>query len=1279
MLWSSHHKSANLVDFCFVRVGAIGIMARLSRDGVYMSFTHLHVHTEFSMLDGLSNINKLVSRAQDLGMDSLGITDHGGMYGVVDFYSACKAAGIKPIIGCELYVAPGKHTDRSSMDKSPFHLTVLAQNNTGYRNLMQLVTKANLEGFYYKPRISKDLLAEHADGLIVLSGCPSAEMSRLIIDGNIDEAEDLVRWYQASVPNFYLEIQRHSNLPFLDGLNAGLVRIAERMDIPLVATNDLHYVNQEDARFQDVMVCVQTNTTVNDESRMKMSDESYYLKGPDEMASMFADLPEAIANTQKIAESCETTLDFSTLHLPQYDVPQGEDADEYLRRLCWQGFTDRYPDGGTEDAKARLDYELDVIQTTQYPHYFLVVWDIADFARKNDIVFGVRGSAASSLALYCLGITEIDPLEYRLVFERFLNIERKEMPDIDMDFQDDRREEAIKYVTAKYGQGHVAQIITFGTMGAKASIRDSGRALGIPLADADRLARLIPTKLGITLKDAWDETPELQAAVNGDAGLRRLFDTARGLEGVVRHSSTHAAAVVISQEPLTDHVPLQRPTKGDESGVAMTQYPMGPVAKLGLLKMDFLGLINYSILSNALKLIKLHQGIEFRLPDIAFDDQATYDLLASAETASVFQLESAGMRRHIKELKPESLAELAAMVALYRPGPMEHIGRFIDSKFGRVPIEYPHPALKEILEETYGVIVYQDQVLHILRTFAGYTLGSADIVRKAMGKKDASLMAQERAKFLAGAQELGYDNLIASQVFDLIEPFAGYAFNKAHSVCYAVVAYWTAYFKANYPVEYMTCVLNAYEGNSEKMAATMAECARLDIPVLAPDVNRSAVQFSIDSSRDEKRSIRFGLATIKNVGEQAVEELVSERITTGAFTTLEDFARRAGSNVANRRVIEALAKVGALDVFGNRASLLASVDSITHLLQREAELKDSGQSTMFDLFGASVPTPLADIELVDAPELGAREVAMWERELLGVSLTTRVLDPRHAPDGAILSREQLNEIPENEKVLLVGMVTGVRQQTDKNQRRIAFVTLEIFDGSTVDVAVWSKTYEQTSSLWVDSSLVQMKGPVRFRNDERSVHCDEAIAYELPEGADELPARFPVHEPRMEQWIAPAPIDAKARKETLTSPQEPAAALATPAPASTERPAGLKPSPAPNGPSAINAAQEYVGSTFTPASTGMPSQPIRRKLLINMTETDRPDEDQMLLREVLQTLLDYPGTDAVDLLITSQGRNWRLEMPIITTGFCPALETRIHDLLGRPDAITIASDSAVAVS
>ena len=1271
----------------------------------YMSFTHLHVHTEYSMLDGLSKIHKLVARAQELEMDTLAITDHGAMYGVVEFYSACKAAGIKPIIGSELYVAPGLHTARGAADRTPFHLTVLAQNNTGYRNLMQLVTKSNLEGFYYKPRISKDLLAEHADGLVVLSGCPSAEMSRLIMDGNIKEAEELVRWYQASVPNFYLEIQRHTNLPFLDGLNAGLLGIAERLDVPIVATNDLHYVNEQDAPLQDVMVCVQTNTTIHDESRMKMSDDSYYLKAPGEMEALFADLPEAIANTRQIADMCETTLDFSTLHLPNYSIPTDEDADTYLGRLCWQGFNERYPDGGTQESKDRLTYELQVIQTTQYPNYFLVVWDIAAFARGNDIMFGVRGSAASSLALYCLGITEIDPMEFRLVFERFLNIERKEMPDIDMDFQDDRRHEAIEYVTEKYGQGHVAQIISFGTMGAKAAIRDSGRALGMPLADVDAIARLIPTRLGISLDEAFDESTEMQGAYNGNPDMKRLIDTARGLEGVVRHSSTHAAAVVISEEPLTDHVPLQKATKGDESGVAMTQYPMGPVAKLGLLKMDFLGLVNYSILSNAIKLIKSYDGTEIKLNEITFDDLATYELLATAETAAVFQLESAGMRRHIKELKPNSLAELAAMVALYRPGPMEQIGRFIDSKHGVVPITYPHPALKDILEETYGVLVYQDQVLHVLRTFAGYTLGQADIVRKAMGKKDAALMAEERGKFLAGAAERGYDQIIASEVFDLIEPFAGYAFNKAHSVCYAVVAYWTAYFKANHPVEYMTCVLNAYDGNAEKTGSAIAECRRLGIPVLAPSVNRSDVWFAVDLDDTGKRSIRFGLATVKNIGEGAVTDLVAERKETGPFATLEDFARRAGSAAANKRVIESLAKVGALDAFGNRASLLASVDSITRLLQSEAELKDSGQSTMFDLFGESVPTPLAEIELISVQEPGPREIAMWERELLGVSLTGRVLDPRHAPQGAILSREELDSIDENQQVTLAGMVTGVRLQTDKNQRRIAFIALEIFDGSTIDIAVWNKTYEQSSSLWVEGALVQLKGPVRMRNDERSVHANEAVAFDMPDDAPE-PGEPAVRGPRLEEWNppvapvvpptaiaapvgvgAPAPVSAPDQAIKPVPPPEVAPGLAFGA-ATAPSAGGLKPSPAPNGPppSATGNTNVVSGSNGSGNGNGnangaaAPNRAFQattnRKLLINMTETEKPEEDQMLLREVLQTLLDYPGTDAVDLLITSEGRNWRLEMPIITTGFCTALETRVQDLLGRDDAITVAEPMPV---
>ena len=1230
-----------------------------------MAFAHLHVHTEYSLLDGMSNIPELVQRAKDQGMTALGITDHGALYGAVGFYSACLEAGIKPVIGCELYVAPGARTDKRPGDKSPFHLTVLAQNNTGYRNLIQLVSKAHLEGFYYKPRVDKELLAQHADGLIVLSGCPSAELSVLLMGGNTKEADELARWYRDTFPAFYLEIQRHENLEFQDGLNAGLLGMGERLDLPLVATNDLHYVKPTDATLHDVLLCIGTNSNVDDANRFRFSDSSYYLKTPEEMAELFADLPEALANTATIADSTDVTLDFSTLHLPQFATPEGEDAEGYLRRICWAGFESRYPDGGTEPQKQRLEYELDVIETTQYPNYFLVVADIADFARRNEIVFGVRGSAASSLALYCLGVTDIDPLEYNLVFERFLNVERKEMPDIDMDFQDDRRDEAIRYVTEKYGRDHVAQIITFGTLGAKAAIRDSGRALGMAYADVDRIARLVPTRVGMTLQTALAESPEMQEAHEGDPALRKLIDTAFGLEGVVRHVSTHAAGVVISSDPLTDHVPLQRPTKGDDQSVAMTQYAMEPVAKLGLLKMDFLGLINYSILDNARRLVRERHGVDLKLNEIPFDDAKTYELLASGETTAIFQLESPGMRRYVKDLRPSNLGELAAMVALYRPGPMEHISRYIDSKHGRVPISYPHPALEEILKETYGVIVYQDQVLHILRLFGGYTLGEADIVRKAMGKKIASLMQQERQKFIAGAKERGYGEEIAGEVFDLMEPFAGYAFNKAHSVSYAVIAYWTAYFKANYPVEFMRCVLNAADGNAERVAAAVTECIRIGIPVLPPEVSRSEVAFSIDTADDGRTGIRFGLASVKNVGPSAVADLVAERTANGAFASLEEFARRAGGEAGNRRVLESLIRAGALDAFAHRGRLLATLDQLTQVIGREAQLKDSGQSTMFDLFGASVPTPLAQIELIDAAQPPERERAQWERELLGVSLSARPLDAKHAPADAILSKEQLEAEPDNRKVLLVGQVASVRVQTDKQGRRIAFVALEIFDGSRVDVAVWSATYERTSQIWEEGAAIRMSGPVRRRNGELSVHCDEASVYEIPAGdeddaggAEAGPALTSLEAatPRAQEW-PPQPAAPQAPEPPAPEATPPVLSTAPKAPAPIPAAPAKAPTPAP----AANAA--------TPAVNGHGPTRSRRKLLVNMTETERPQEDTHLLRTVMETLLDYPGTDGVDLLIWSEGKRWRLEMPIVTTGYCDELAARLDEILGR-DAITI---------
>ena len=1197
-------------------------------------FTHLHVHTEYSLLDGISRINALVTEATRHGMTALSLTDHGGMYGVVEFYSACHEAGIKPIIGCELYVASGSRHDRRPADKNPYHLTVLAQNNQGYHNLVTLVTKANLEGFYYRPRVDKELLTEHGDGLIVLSGCPSSELSKLLLEGDMARAREMARWYRATFPHFCLELQRHGNMPILEPLNAGLLTLAEELDIPLVATNDLHYVRQEDAPYQDMMVCIQTNTNVQDDKRLKMSDDSYYLKSAEEMEELFQDLPEAVASTQQIADLCDVTLDFSTLHLPQFPVPEGDEAESFLVKLCWQGFEERLGADAPQEARQQLEYELDIISKTQYPNYFLVVWEIAQFAHENGILFGVRGSAASSLALYCLHVTDVNPLEYRLVFERFLNVERKEMPDIDMDFQDDRREEAIQHVVEKYGQGHVAQIITFGTLGAKAAIRDVGRALGLLYADVDRIARLVPTRLGMTLDAAYNESPEMQEAYQGDAVLRNLIDTARQMEGVVRHASTHAAGVVISKEPLSENVPLQRSVKGESQGAVMTQYAMEPLAKLGLLKMDFLGLANLTILSMTQKLVHQTRGVEIDIRAIPLDDPATFDLLGSGETTGLFQLESTGMRRYIKELRPTTLGDLAAMIALYRPGPMEHIGRFIEAKHGRAEARSPHPALDDILRETYGIIVYQDQVLHILRAFAGYSLGSADIVRKAMGKKIPELMAQERERFIEGAARLGYERGITEEVFDLIQPFAGYAFNKAHSVSYGLVAYWTSYFKANYCVEFMTSVLNAYPGNAEKVGSVAAECARLGIALLPPDVGRSQVTFAIDTDAEGHPAIRFGLAAVKNVGASAVASLVEERDAHEPYGSLEEFCRRAGPGVANRRVLESLVRVGALDSLGARGRLLASLDQLVGIMQQNAQLQRSGQSTMFDLFAQDAPTPLSNVQLHDALEPSATERALWERQLLGVSLSGNSMQmvARNAPSNAILSRNDLEGEADGARVLVIGPVSSVRHTHDKEQRQIAFVDLELFDGP-VEVAVWSRVYASTAGLWEEGAIVQIKGAVTRRNDQVGIRCDEATPYVLPAEAEELEDP-PVEGPQMSEWPDHLEVD-------LDGP------LLTTA----------------NG---HGAPDDQAPLSDINGNTGVD----RRKLLINLTETEHPEQDTYLLRQVLTLLLDYPGTDSVDLVIFSQGARHRLEMPIITTSFCPELEVELAALLGRQDAVTV---------
>ncbi|TAK28740.1 MAG: DNA polymerase III subunit alpha [Chloroflexota bacterium] len=1060
-------------------------------------FVHLHVHTEFSLLDGMGKLGALIERARELGMPSLAITDHGAMYGVIDFYLKAKAVGIKPIIGCEFYVANGSRHDRNPADRAIHHLVLLARNQVGYRNLLQLTTKANLEGFYYKPRVDREILAQHSEGLVALSACNAGQIQRLLLQDRIEEARETARWHAETFDRYYLEIQRH-NIPELDVINPRLIALSREMGLPLVATNDVHYVRREHSYAHDVLLCIGSNATVNDEKRMRMSDNSYYLKSGDEMAELFHDLPEALSTSLEVADLCDLNLSFDRLHLPEIELPEGMTPDTYLEKLCRDGLARRY-ENPDETVWRRLDYELDVIRQTQFAKYFLVVWDFVSFARGRDIPLGVRGSAAASIVLYCLGITDIEPIAAGLVFERFLNIERKEMPDVDVDFADERRGEVIEYVKNKYGPDHVAQIITFGTLGAKAAVRDVGRALGMTFADVDRVARLVPTALHMTLDKALQETQELRDLCEADKTVQHLVETAKQLEGISRHASTHAAGVVISREPLMLNAPLQRPSKGDEQGIAMVQYDMGCVGKIGLLKMDFLGLINLTILGQTKEIIKQRRGFPLDLNQIPLDDARTFELLSQGETTGVFQLEGAGMRKYIRELRPGSVQELMAMIALYRPGPLAHIPRYIDAKHGREEIKYVHPLLEPILKETYGVIVYQDQVLFIVREVAGFSLGQADIFRKAMSKKIAEQMRAQREQFIEGAKTKGLTERIANEIFDLIEPFAGYAFNKAHSACYAMIAYQTAYLKANYPVEYMTAELNAHAGAQDKMSIDVTECRRLGIEVRRPDVSASDVQFSIEDLESPSKegidgAIRFGLAAIKNVGTAAAEALVAARKSEGPFKSIEDFCRRVDFKAINKRALESLIKAGALDSLGNRGALLKNIDRLTSLGQQHQRLRDSGQATMFDLFGAEVPVPLPSLDL-SGDDVSQRERMAWERELIGQSLSEQPLAAAMVELSKYTTAfcAELTEEHDGQSVTVAGTIMTARLGYTKAGKPYFSISLEDLNGS-LEVTVWSELLERTREIWQEDSIVVVQGKVKVRDGRVGLICDGVAPY-----------------------------------------------------------------------------------------------------------------------------------------------------------------------------------------
>ena len=1073
-------------------------------------FTHLHIHTEYSLLDGICRIPKLIERAKELGMDSLAITDHGVMYGAIEFYLAAREAGIKPIIGCEVYVAPDSRLNRSDGNKEYYHLILLAKNGTGYRNLIQLATQAQLEGFYYKPRVDKELLQEYHHGLIALSSCMGGEIPRLIREGRLQEAKQAALWHKQTFDDFYLEIQKHP-IPELEMINKELVSMSGELDIPLVATNDVHYVNREDASTHDLLLCIGTNSSIHDDKRLKMAGDFFYLKRPEEMAELFKDIPQAVENTERIAEMCNLNLDFGRLHLPEIELPEGKTADQFLANLCHEDLHKYYPQP-TPEIENRLAYELEVIKQTQFANYFLVVWDFISFAKKQGILFGVRGSAAASIVLYCLGITQVDPIKNKLVFERFLNMERREMPDIDLDFEGDRRDEVIAYVSQKYGREHVAQIITFGTLGARASLRDVGRALDMPYSDVDRVARLIPFSPNITLDKALEENRELQNIYQEDTIVRNLVNSAKKVEGIARHASTHAAGVVISKEPLTRYVPLQRASKSNDEATVMTQFTMEDIAHIGLLKMDFLGLANLTILGKAQEIIHQNRNVDVDLRHIPMDDTKTFDLLSSGETAGVFQLEGAGMRRYIKELEPTTFNDIAAMVALYRPGPMEHIPAFIKAKHGVEPISYPHPTLASILEETYGVIVYQDQVLFIVQALAGYSLGQADIFRKAMGKKIPEVMKKERRNFTAGAKRNGFSAEIAGQVFDLIEPFAGYAFNKAHSVSYALIAYQTAYLKANYPIEYMTALLITNADQPEKVANAIAECRRLDITVLPPDINRSQASFSIEKDGGGTSVISFGLTTIKNVGLGAIEPVIAGRDKEGKFKSIGDLCRRADLSSVNKRVMESLIKAGALDSMGSRGSLLQSADRILSLSQREHRLRETGQSTMFDLWGEAMPSPLPSLDL-EAADIPTKEKLAWEKDLLGVYLSEH---PFSSVAGKVGSETtlcgQIDAELAGQTIVVAGMVASARQLSTKDSRPFIRAVLEDLDGQ-IEVMVWPKVYAETGDLWQEGNLLLVEGKVRVRDDQVQLNCDSARLYQ-PEATqgEEAVTTQPAEEP-----------------------------------------------------------------------------------------------------------------------------------------------------------------------
>ena len=1075
-----------------------------------MNFTHLHVHTEYSLLDGASKIKELVARTKELGMDSIAITDHGVMYGVIDFYRAAKEAGIRPIIGCEVYVAPGSRFDRENNqgEERYNHLVLLAENDTGYKNLMKIVSKGFTEGFYYKPRVDYEVLRRYHEGIIALSACLAGVVASKLVKGLYEEAKNEALKLQDifGEGNFFLELQDHGLAP-QQTVNQGLLRMHEETGIELVATNDLHYIYETDVEAHDILLCIQTGKKVSDENRMRYDGGQYFLKSPEQMAELFPYAKEALENTYKIAQRCHVEIEFGNYKLPKFDVPEGYEAEGYLRKLCAEGLEKRYGSSGydMEELRARLEYELDTIVNMGFVDYFLIVWDFIKYAKDHGIPVGPgRGSAAGSIVAYCLEITDIiDPIKYNLLFERFLNPERVTMPDIDIDFCVERRQEVIDYVTEKYGEDRVVQIVTFGTMAARMVIRDVGRVLDMPYAYVDSVAKAVPMELGITISKALKMNPELKQMYDSDEGVKKLIDMSLRLEGLPRHTSIHAAGVVISPREVDDFVPVSRAA----DGTITTQYTMVTLEELGLLKMDFLGLRNLTVIKNAI------EG-KLSLEDISYDDHNVFEMISAGKTEGVFQLESAGMKSFMKELKPESLEDIIAGISLYRPGPMDFIPKYIAGKNDKNNIVYDCPELEPILSPTYGCIVYQEQVMQIVRELAGYSYGRSDLVRRAMSKKKASVMEKEKNNFIYGNDEEGVEGCIhrgipeavARKIYDDMTDFAKYAFNKSHAAAYAVVSYQTAYLKYYYPREFMAALLTSVMDFTGKITEYTLTCRQMGIEILPPDINEGEARFT-----PSETGIRYGLAAIKSVGKPIIDAIVEERRAGGLFLSLKDLCSRMNGKAVNKRALESFIKAGALDCLeGTRKQKMSAYAGILDGISQEKKVTMTGQMSLFDFAGEEEKEEL-ETKLPDVGEYDKEMILGFEKEVLGVYISGHPLEDyipvmeknitRTTADFVVAEGETAPRVRDNETAVIGGMIVDKVVKTTRTNSLMAFITLEDLMG-TVEIIVFSKDYETYRSLLETDRKVFIKGRITVEEDKPAkMICQKILPF------DEIPRQL----------------------------------------------------------------------------------------------------------------------------------------------------------------------------